>query len=97
LPPAWLLLLDLFCLAFFLVDEPSERFLFLVSLGPLARLTRLLCEFQWFLMALSVRPGMCRAISAHLLPKLSCNFFNNTWQDTDGQRARENNNTVATK
>ena len=27
-------------------------------------------EFQWFLMALSVRPGMYLAISAHLLPNL---------------------------
>ena len=28
-------------------------------------------EFQWFLMALSVRPGMYLAISAHLLPYLN--------------------------
>ena len=44
--------------------------------GSLARFTRLLCEFQWFLIALSVRPSMCRAISAHLLPKFSCSRFN---------------------
>mmetsp|Transcript_43881 Transcript_43881/g.133651 ORF Transcript_43881/g.133651 Transcript_43881/m.133651 type:complete len:230 (-) Transcript_43881:296-985(-) len=30
---------------------------------------RFIDEFQWFLMALSVRPGRCFAISAHLFPR----------------------------
>lgn len=29
-------------------------------------------QFQWFLMALSVRPGICLAISAHRLPRRAC-------------------------
>lgn len=29
-------------------------------------------EFQWFLMALSVRPGSMRAMEAHLLPWMAC-------------------------
>lgn len=33
---------------------------------------RFMEEFQWFLMALSVRPGITFAISAHLLPSFWC-------------------------
>lgn len=31
---------------------------------------RFMLEFQWFLMALSVLPGICLAISAHLFPRV---------------------------
>jgi hypothetical protein len=36
------------------------------------RMLRRIVEYQWFFIALSVRPGSSFAISAHLLPKFFC-------------------------
>jgi len=40
--------------------------------GWLRKCFRCMVEFQWFLMALSVRPGRYFAISAHLFPNFLC-------------------------